>query len=120
MTAFPFDCVSRIGPGDGPWGIESRLTGRMDDKELRWRTALGSETPGMELMEELNAGRFAADDPVVLVYLCAGEVEEVHPATSVSIRGDSIFLLYQGSTVASYRRRDVLFCTKTLISPFAN
>jgi hypothetical protein len=92
----------------------------LNEKELRWRTALGEDASGADLMLSELHGDSARDDPALLVYLNSGHVEKVYPADAVSVHRENVYLLYEGQTVATYARREVMFCTRTVISPFAN
>lgn len=71
-----------------------------------------------DFLGEINAAKPAPDDPSIIVYLYTGSIEEIRPATSVLITGESIVLLYGAAPVARYPRREVSFCSKALVSPF--
>ena len=88
----------------------------MDDKRSYWEEKLGKEI-SPDLMEELT-GCAAADDPTLRVYLTAGAIDVIRPASSITMTGDRIDVMYKDHAMASYKRNSVWTVSKENISPF--
>ena len=88
------------------------------DQRNRWERMLGAPL-GVDLAEALEGEKARYDDPALYVYLCAGTMDIVRPATAVTVFEDNVVLSYHGAPVASYARRDVSFCSNTEVPPFS-
>lgn len=69
-------------------------------------------------LHALEVAEPAADDPAIYVFLTAGGIDEVRPATDVAVSNEAITLLWNTAPVVTYARGDVSFCSRQTVSPF--
>jgi len=91
----------------------------METRVCLWERRLGAGFP-LDLRRELDGETAVGDDPCIFIYLNSGVVEEVRPATSVSLTIDSLVVYYGSGLMASYPRALVFLSSKAPPPAFPN